>query len=109
MMRVFISGPYTLGDVAINVSKAMNIANDLINLGYAPFCPHLTHFLHINKPQKYEKWLELDIKFLEVCDVVLRIPGKSNGADLEVEYANKIGLPVFYSIDELLKFFKEKG
>ena len=101
MKRIFISGPYTIGDVAINVRNAMNIANELINLGYAPYCPHLTHFLHMNNPQEYEKWLELDRIYLEVCDALLRIPGKSNGADLEVEHAKKFGIPIFYSIKEL--------
>lgn len=101
MKRIFIAGPYTLNDVAKNVKNSMDIANELINAGYAPFCPHLTHFLHINNWQPYKKWLAIDLVFLEKCDAVLRIPGKSKGADGEVRRAKKLKIPVFYSINEL--------
>jgi hypothetical protein len=103
MKRIFISGPYTIGDVAQNVKRSMDVANDLIELGYAPFCSHLTHFLHINKYQRYEKWLEIDSAFLEVCDAVFRMEGESKGADMEVGLAKKLGIPVFYSLEGLKK------
>jgi hypothetical protein len=105
MKRIFISGPYTIGDVAINVRNAMNVANELIDLGFAPFCPHLTHFLHINNPQEYEKWLEIDMSFLEVCHALIRLPGISDGADKEVECALKLGIPVYNSIGDLIEDF----
>lgn len=105
MKRIFISGPYTLGDVAQNVKKSMDVANELILLGYAPYCPHLTHFLHMNHYQPYEKWLELDIVYMKVCDAVLRLPGESRGADKEIDLALRLNLPVFYSIQSLEESF----
>jgi hypothetical protein len=103
MYRIFISGPYTQGDVSINVRTAMNISNDLMNHGFAPYCPHLTHFLQISNPQPYEKWLELDMHYLVLCDAVYRFPGDSQGADDEVKLAIEKGIPVYYSIKELYK------
>ena len=103
-IKIFISGPYSLGDIAVNVKKAMDISNELMNHGFAPYCPHLTHYLHINNPQPYEKWLELDLEYLKVCDGLLRLPGKSSGADNEVEFARKYKIPVFYSFKDLSKF-----
>ncbi len=105
MKRIFVSGPYTLGDVAQNVKNSMDVSNDLISLGFAPFCPHLTHFLHMNKFQPYEKWLEIDLAFLRVCDALIRIPGESNGADKEVEFAKKLNIPIVYNIADLKKIF----
>jgi hypothetical protein len=105
MKKIYIAGPYTKGDVAVNVKKAMDVANDLMNLGFAPYCPHLTHFMHINNPQPYEKWLELDNQFVPACDALLRIAGESSGADKEVELAKSHGLPVFYSITEVVQLF----
>jgi hypothetical protein len=101
MKRVFISGPYTIGDIAQNVKVSMDVANELIDAGYAPFCPHLTHFLHMNHFQPYKKWLEIDVAFLEVCDALIRIPGKSKGADAEVRLAKKFGIPIFKNVSEL--------
>lgn len=106
MYKVFISGPYTKGDVALNVKKAMDISNVLMEQGYAPYCPHLTHFLHMNKRQPYEKWLELDCQFLVLCDAIYRIEGESNGADKEVKLAEERGIPVFYSLEILYKQLK---
>ncbi len=99
--KIYIAGPYTKGDVAINVKKAMDAANDIIEMGHYPFCPHLTHFLHMNNDQHYEKWLEIDAAFVRNCDAVLRIEGESNGADEEVKLARSLGIPIFKSISEI--------
>lgn len=40
-------------------------------------------------------------RLLQKCDAVLRIPGNSRGADQDVEIANQLGLPVYYSIEEI--------
>lgn len=103
MKKVYIAGPYSKGDVAVNVKVAMEAANELIEAGYYPFCPHLSHFLHINHPKPYETWIELDLAYLEVCDVLIRLEGESSGADGEVVHAYKYGIPVFYSIREFLE------
>lgn len=102
MYKIYIAGPYSNGDVAVNVKTAMDIANELIKLGFAPYCPHLTHFQHLVHPQLYKKWLELDNEWVVVCDGLLRFNGISPGADKEVELALKHHIPVFYSIETLL-------
>ncbi len=106
MIKVYIAGPYSKGDVAINVRNAFEIANKLADLGYAPFVPHSTHFWHMLFPRPYEFWLELDNQFLPTCNAVLRIPGESSGADKEVELANTLSIPVFISIESLNEHFK---
>jgi hypothetical protein len=40
-------------------------------------------------------------RLLECCDAVLRIPGKSRGADLDVGLARELGLPVYTNVSEL--------
>ena len=104
--KVYIAGPYTKGDVALNVRKAYEAANQLADLGFAPFVPHATHFWHMIFPRPYEFWLELDKEFLPFCDALLRLPGPSNGADGEVEFARKLNIPVFTGIDQLAKHFQ---
>ena len=104
MIKIFVSGPYTLGDTAINVKNAMDLTNKLIDMGFAPYCAHLTHFLHMNKPQEYKKWLALDLEYLKLCDGLIRMKGKSNGADMEVDFAKKNDIPVFYSLRELANY-----
>lgn len=103
--RVYVAGPYTKGDVAVNVRNAYAVANELADLGFAPFVPHATHFWHMLFPRPYEFWLDLDNQFLPFCDAVLRIPGDSSGADKEVALAERLGKPVFTNIPELIKHF----
>ena len=100
--KVYIAGPYTRGDVALNVRTAILAGGELMALGYVPFVPHLTHFFHLLVPNDYESWLAYDNEWLPCCDVVLRLPGESSGANKEVALALSLGIPVCYSVEELL-------
>jgi nucleoside 2-deoxyribosyltransferase len=103
--RIYVAGPYTRGDVAVNVRNAYEKANELADVGFAPFVPHATHFWHMLFPRPYEFWLKLDLEFIPCCDAVLRLPGSSSGADGEVAFANTKAIPVFYDIEALVKHF----
>lgn len=101
-IKVFIAAPYS-SDPCVNTNKVMNIANNLMNLGYMPYICHLTHFQHTFHPRPKKDWLELDREFLKVCDVVWRLKGESKGADEEVKLAKELGIPVVNSIEQLKK------
>ena|SRR5450759_4342389 len=103
--RVYIAGPYTQGDVAVNVRNAFAAANRLADEGFAPFVPHGTHFWHLIFPRPHDFWLELDKAFLPFCEAVLRLPGPSNGADQELALAKSLGIPVFEDEASLLSYF----
>lgn len=105
---IYIAGPYTKGDVAMNVKEAINVADHVLRFNMIPYIPHLTHFWHLTSPKRYEEWLEYDNVFLLKCDAVLRIPGESNGADKEVALATGNKIPVFYTFNELVRYFAEE-
>ena len=100
-MRVYIAGPYSKGDVILNIREAIYAADWLLAGGHVPFVPHLTGFWHAIAPKPYESWLAYDMEWLKVCDAVLRLPGESSGADKEVAEARRLGVPVFESVPEL--------
>lgn len=102
-MRAYVAGPYTKGDVVLNVRNAIHAADTLLVLGHWPFVPHLTMLWHTISPHEYEEWLRLDFAWLEVCDCVVRLPGASAGADREVSEAQRLGLPVYFGIEEFVK------
>ncbi len=93
--RVYIAGPYTIGDVASNVRAAIAAAEQVIQAGGAPYVPHLTHLWHVISPHDHAYWLALDLEWLRTCDCLLRLPGESRGADIEEAEARRIGLPIF--------------
>ena len=102
MKKVYIASPYTTGDTAVNVNRAIKVANQLLDKGYCPFIPLLYHFWHLITPRKYKDWTKLDNEWLKSCDIIIRLPGKSKGADEEIRLAKKLGIPV-KKLKDLLK------
>ena len=103
-MKVYVAGPYTKGDVALNVRRAIEAADCLLKAGHQPFLPHLTHFWHLVCPGPYEQWMALDLAWLSVCHALVRLPGESSGADREVAEAIKLGTPVFSGVEAFLEW-----
>lgn len=103
MIKVYIASPYTNGDTAVNVKTQMDTFVDLLDNGYLPFAPLLTHFVHMVHRRPYKTWTAYDDEWLKNCDVVLRLPGESKGADNEVGLAKSLNMPIVYSLPELLK------
>lgn len=102
MIAVYIASPYTQGDAAVNVRTSLLVADLLAAQGFLPFAPLLSHFWNFLSPHPYEFWMDMDVEWIKRCDCLLRLPGASAGADLEVEVARHLGLPVFFSPQEII-------
>jgi len=112
-MRIYVAGPYSpktknthtaVQEVAHNVDKAIEVAVKLIEKGHYPFVPHLSHYIHVNPActKDYGNWYyDFDNSFLIHWAEALFYIEPSFGADNEVKLAMKLGLPVFYSLDEV--------
>ena len=107
MIKVYIASPYTKGDVAVNVKRQIDMVDELMNLGFAPFAPLYSHFQHLIHPRPYEDWLDVDMEWVKACDCVLRLFGKSSGAEKEVDLAIALSKPVFWSVNDLIDFYKQ--
>jgi hypothetical protein len=105
-MKVYIAGPYTNGDVAINVRNAILAGQQVFEAGHYPFIPHLTHFWHLICPAPYEQWIAIDLEWLPDCQALIRLPGASSGADNEVQAALDRGISVYYSVEEFIEGVK---
>lgn len=106
MVKVYIASPYTKGDVAVNVKRQIDCAEELMNLGFLTFVPLYFHFQHMAHPRPYDYWTKVDLEWIRVCNVVLRLEGESEGADKEVEFAKSIGVEVVYNIEELINKYE---
>lgn len=102
---VYVAGPYTAPDPVSNTRTALDVATRLLDSGrVVPFVPHLSLFWDLIHPRPHQTWLDLDLDVIHRCDALLRIPGVSAGADLEVQHAEQFSLPVFYDVDEVLSW-----
>jgi hypothetical protein len=49
----------------------------------------------------HSAWLVVDLAWVEVAQAVLRLPGESTGADMEVRLANTVGIPIFSTVEQI--------
>jgi hypothetical protein len=103
--RIYISGPLSTGggDREANVKAAVAAFDHLFKIGFAPLCPHLSHYaeeVH-NVRLSHAEWIELDVEWVETSEAVFRLRGISVGADQECAHAEKCGIPVFHTVSSL--------
>lgn len=108
MNVIYISGPFRADnswEVEQNIRRAEALSLEVWRNGMVAICPHAnTRFFQGAAPD--EVWLRGDIEILLRCDAVLLVPGweGSVGTRGEVEAAEKRGIPVFTSIEALLRW-----
>ncbi len=114
--RCYIAGPISKGNLGLNIQQARDAFMALARADLAPMAPQLhcyldAHFgmalLSINPGGLgHAVWLQIDLPWVAVSDCVLRLPGESVGADMEVAEADRLGIPVFHSIEEVVAWVK---
>lgn len=53
----------------------------------------------------HETWLSVDLPWVAAADAVYRLPGESAGADRETAHAERLGVPVFTYLPDLIAHF----
>lgn len=111
--RVYIAHPITIGDLTSNINRSIDAFRELMRLGFAPMCPGFSAFAGGINSVGYaepeilpngtdpEDWMDVDLPWVSVAEALLRLPGESTGADREAGLAAQLGIPVFYTIEEL--------
>jgi len=98
-LRIYVAGPYTANPEACT-ARAIQAGSKLLENGMAPFVPHLSHYWEKEhsafKAHGYEDWMGIDLSWIRAADCVVRLPGKSAGADREVQLATELGIPVIH-------------
>jgi len=100
---VYIAGPYTEGVWEYNLRNVIDTAEAVYNAGHVPFIPHtMTTLWALLHPKQKESWLEIDLRILEECDTLIRLDGESEGAEVEVDFAQENGIDVYEGVNEFL-------
>jgi hypothetical protein len=100
---IFLAGPIMGAgeEQQIHVRNAIIDAGRIRDAGYVPYVPHLNIFWDMVAPQSRDWWLTMNKEWLRHVGALVRRPGPSIGADLEVSWAQTLALPVF-DIDDFL-------
>jgi hypothetical protein len=100
-MIIYISGKYS-GDIDNNIALARKVAIEVWERGHVALCPHLnTAHFEEDCDCSYDDYIKGDLLLIEGCDAILMLPGwqESQGAQVEYEYAEKLGLPMYHYPD----------
>lgn len=107
-VRVYVSGPMSLGDRAANVQRGIDAADWFLDRGVAALCPMYSHHPQARPCEPgtatYERVVASDLGWVEVADAVLLLPGESRGAARECDHARRVGVPVFTDRTECLVY-----
>lgn len=113
MLVVYIAGKYrdTRGEywVRENIREAEKCAQFIWQNGMVALTPHLNTAFFGGLPGcKDGVWLEGDLELLQRSDAVYLVSNWQNsiGAVAEVKYAQKAGIPVLYTEEEVIDFKK---
>ncbi len=105
-MRIYIAGPYKNGLFHTNLHNAIEIAELIASKGHVPYVPHLAFLWTLVYPHNEKFWIWLGMEWLETCNAIVRIKGKSEGADDEVQRAHELHLSVFDFYPDQMEAYK---
>lgn len=114
-MMILIAGPYRSGTgndpkrIQENMDRLEAVALPIFRKGHIPMIGEWVANPLIELAGSKEVGDEIfnEIQYptahrlLTKCDAILRIPGASQGADQDVEIAKKLGLKIYFHIDEI--------
>ena len=97
MKKAFICSAYS-GDIKKNTERAKRYCLSALNLGYAPFAPHLLYpqFLCDESGEDRYTGIQCGLEFLKCCDIMLVFGAITAGMHIEIEQAEKLGIEIEY-------------
>ncbi len=115
-LTILIAGPYRSGTgddpqrMQQNLERLESAALQVFRAGHIPLVGEwlALPLLRIAGSEKPGDAIYQEISYpvahrlITKCDAILRIRGESAGADEDVKIALKLGLPVYYHIEEIL-------
>jgi len=121
-LMVYVAGPITKGCIIHNVRQAHEAAVEIVKAGLSVYVPHASCFwgsvlTECGKGFRpgpevdgvhYEEWMHMYFAVIRKCQVLLRLPGESSGADREVQHALELKIPIFGCVKELISVITGK-
>lgn len=101
-LKVYFAAPYTNPDPDLNTALYFELvaltckmwAIDDPGLVVVPVLPHAYHFLEMHAPRPYDEWMRVDQELIKGCQMLVRFPGESSGAEQEVAFARSLGIGI---------------
>jgi len=111
MKVVYVAGAMNADnilDVLANISRGVKLGQEVLKEGHAPIVPHLDIAFKLQGGDDFnipmDMYYKYTLKIMTKCDAVIVCEKSetSNGTIREIETANDLGIPVYYSIEEFI-------
>lgn len=111
-MRVYIAGKLNdnASDYIRNLHNMIREAEEVRRKGFAVFVPGLDFIMGVVLGNwEYEDYFNNSQPWLNVSDAVYVTPGweTSKGTAREIERAKQKGIPIFFNLEDLIKYKNE--
>jgi hypothetical protein len=114
-LMILIAGPYRSGTgddpalMAANLARLEEAAWPIFEAGHVPMIGEWVALpvlrgagaTGVTDPMAEQVMYPTAQRLLQHCDAVLRLPGKSTGADQDVAIARQRGIPVYHHVEEI--------
>ena len=115
-LKIYCAGKYSADNIIDglkNIARGQKAAALLFELGFAPFSPWWDRSFILDNPEgQYTKdmFYAASMVWLECSDAVYVISGVGDkgGVDAEIVRAEKLYIPVFYDVKDLLRWARFK-
>ena len=123
-MRVYVAGPYSrkadgttanIIEALMNMRVGMKASVEVLLNGHVPFCPFLDYQFWLVLPDDAEIPMEAikaySMEWLRVSEAIVMLPGweNSGGCKAELAEAQRLGLRVYWTMEELRADLGFKG
>ena len=112
MKRVYVAGAMSADNILEmlqNIHDGIKLGSELLKNGYAPFVPHFDVLFKIQNGANFQVpiqyYYDYTMEWLKASDIVVVCPNYKNsvGTKAEIKKAEEMGIPVYYSLEELLE------
>jgi nucleoside 2-deoxyribosyltransferase len=106
-MKVYIAGAYSGPDVLTvmaNMRRGLKLSAAALKAGFSVYSPWCDCLLHFEQEFTLSECYRYSMEWLEVSDAVLVVPEhakRSHGVQAELERANQLFIPIFWSLADL--------
>lgn len=111
MKTVYVAGAMSADNILTmldNIHDGIKLGAELLKRGYAPFVPHMDVAYKLQNGHNFDVplqyYYDYTMEFLKRCDVVVVCKNwvNSKGTLAEIDMAQRLGIPVYYSLTDFL-------
>jgi hypothetical protein len=105
--RIYVAGAYSapnILEVADNIRKGRDLAVNLLQMGFFPYCPWNDWELAVRMALPMEIWKANGMAWLEASEGMILVPGyeSSHGTSDEMARARELDIPIFDNKADLI-------